>query len=903
MLGSMLISTLATFAVTSCSSVPASGGSDCAIGEHLAERRDDQFPRPEHLWGVLTEQASARASIAHDHDRPRVQAAPARGPIRIDGRLDEPDWEDAAATTNFTQLDPEEGRPASERTDVRVLIDNEALYVGALMADAEPHAIVSRLARRDYSRSDTDWFSVSIDAYHDHLTAVEFSVTPAGSVVDASIGADGSRDLSWDPVWASATHIDSRGWVAEIRIPLSQLRYTGQEDAVWGIQFTRRILRKQEIDLLAFTPKSGNADISRYGHLVGLGRVRAPRRLELLPYTSMRAEYTTVDPRSPFRDGRDVFGDAGFEVKYGVNSALTLDATVRPDFGQVEADPAVINLTDFEVRFDERRPFFVEGADQFRFARYRPSGGSDFPQLFFSRRIGRPPSRTLSSSRFRYADVPAQTTILGASKVSGKPRGWSVGILDAITDDEDAPYLDALGTRQTARVEPLANHLVARVSRELRSGDTAVGGLLTAVHRSLDDPALTSLLRSNAYVVGADLSHSWQRRTWVADAAVIGSTVHGSPEAITLVQRASARYFQRPDAPHLQLDPSRTALSGHAEQIGLTKLAGVHWRGSIGYQQVSPGFDSNDLGFQRYADFRRLALTLDYRENRPGRYLRSWRVIGRSRRGWDFGGTLVNNAVGMYGQTQFNNFWTVYGDISKDFETYDVRLTRGGPLATAPASMTYSLSVATDDRKAYQVNGSWSYFRASAGTRSWSTYIVTSVNTSPRVRVSVTPEVFGSHDVAQYTTRIADPTAASTYGQRYVFAALDQRTFALPTRVDWALSRRLSLQVFAQPFVGSGRYSDYAEFSAPRTFRFDVYGGDRGTIARDTSGAFSIDPDGSGPAPSFTLFDPGFNVRTVRTSLVLRWEYQPGSTVFVAFQRRREGEQALVVKATYWLGL
>jgi hypothetical protein len=855
------------------------------------------------LLAVLALQTAAAPS-SKAPDATAVQAARAIGQIRIDGVLDEPDWARARPARTFTQLDPDEGRPASERTEVRVLIDGDALYFGALLGDSDPSGIVSRLARRDADNVESDWFEVALDAYHDHLTALEFAVTPAGSIRDGTIGADGSTDRSWDPVWESATSIDSRGWTVEIRIPLSQLRYTSQANAVWGVQFTRRILRKQETALFAFIPKSESAGVNRFGHLVGLGTVRAPRRLELLPYTLTRAEYTSVAAGNPFRDGRDVFGGAGFELKYGLTTALTLDTTMRPDFGQVELDPSVVNLTDFEVRFDERRPFFIEGADQFRFARYRASGGAEFPQLFFSRRIGRPPARSLSSSRYPYADVPNQTTILGAAKLSGKPAGWSVGVLNAVTADEHAPYLDVLGGRREAPVEPMSNYFVARLSRELRNGDTALGTIVTAVHRDLDDEALGAQLRSSAYVFGADLSHNWNNRTWVFDGALIGSAINGTPEAITLAQRASARYFHRPDAPHLTLDPTRTTLAGHAAQVGLTRLAGVHWRGSIGYQQVSPGFEANDVGFQRFADFRHLALRLEYRENQPGQTARSWQILGLGRRGWDFGGNVVTDSLGLYGRVQFHNFWSAYAQIDRDFETYDARLTRGGPLSVAPARLGYSLGLSTDDRNSYQADSGWSYYRDRSGARTWSTYLSVGVTPTPSARLSVGPSYSSAFATAQYAARIADPTATATFGQRYIFAALDQMTFAVPMRVDWSLTPRLSIQLFTQPFVGTGSFFDYAELRGPRVFRFDVYGRDRGTIAREPGGGLTIDPDGqAGSAPSFTLDDFDFDFRTTRTSLVLRWEYRPGSTLFVAWQRRSSQESAVVVKATYWIGL
>ncbi len=854
-------------------------------------------------------QSSASASSSLAEATPVVRAIRATGPIHIDGRLDEPAWAAAEPVSEFTQLDPAEGQPASERTEVRVLIDGEALYIGALMSDADPAAIVSRLARRDDLKTDADWFEVYIDAYHDHRTALQFAITPAGAIVDASIGDDDSREPSWDPVWESRTHIDERGWVAEMRIPLSQLRYNDQPEAVWGIQFTRKILRKQETDLFAFTPKSEHAGINRYGHLTGLGEVRAPKRLELLPHSVVRGEQTTVAPGNPFRDGRDYFLDGGFETRYGVSSALTLDAAVRPDFGQVEVDPAVINLSAFETQYDEKRAFFIEGEEHFRFGRYSPSGGSEFPELFFSRRIGQPPTRSLSSSRYRYADVPGDTTILGAAKLSGKLNGtlrdWSLGVLEAVTSSEHAPYLDSFGDRQTAQVEPLSNYFVARAGRDFRGGDTSVGALVTAVNRDLSDPALAALLRSNALVAGVDFNHSWDRRTWVIDAAFVGSNIQGSTDTITAAQRSSARYFQRPDAPHLDLNTSRTSLGGRAAQLGLTKLAGRHWRGSIGYQEVSPGFEANDLGYQRHADVRNLAERIEYRENRPGPIFRNWRVRGYARQRWDFGRTLITNSVGVYGFAQLSNYWSVSSQVDANLQTFDNLLTRGGPLAISPANHTYNVTVTSDDRKPYQFSGSATLGDDVYGGRSLSAYLSASVNVSPSIRFSSTvPSWTSTRATAQYTTQVADPLAAATYGKRYVFAALDETTLAFTTRLDWTFTPQMSLQLYAQRFVGSGAYDDYAEFRSPRSFQFDRYGVDRGTIARGPDGTYVIDPDGpTSAAAPFTLYDPSFDVKTLRSSVVFRWEYRPGSTFFLAFQRRSSSDQALVVKATYWIGL
>ena len=353
------------------------------------------------------------------------------------------------------------------------------------------------------------------------------------------------------------------------------------------------------------------------------------------------------------------------------------------------------------------------------------------------------------------------------------------------------------------------------------------------------------------------------------------------------------------------MDTSRTSLGGHAAQFGLTKLAGLHWRGSIGYQEVSPGFEANDLGYQRHADVRNLVERIEYRENRPGPVFRNWRVRGYGRQRWDFGHTLITNSIGVYGFAQFSNYWSVSSQLDANFQTFDNLLTRGGSLAISPANETYSLTVTSDDRKPYQFSGSASLGGDAYGGRTRSAYLSATVNFSPNIRFSSTvPSWTYTRAAAQYATQVSDPLATMTYGQRYVFATLDETTVALSTRLDWTFTPQMSLQLYAQEFVGSGAYNDYAEFRSPRNFRFDRYGIERGTIARGPDGTYAIDPDGpTGPAAPFALYDPSFDVKTLRSSVVFRWEYRPGSTLFLAFQRRSSNDQAVVVKATYWIGL
>ena len=425
--------------------------------------------------------------------------------IDIDGRLDEIAWSEAPPITDFTQNDPEEGQPVSEPTDVRFLYDDNALYIGGRLYDSGP--VTTRLARRDAMVADSDFFIVVIDSYHDHQSAYSFSTNPSGMKRDqvqsgrgfggggfGRGGFGGRGGSSWDPVWDVATSITDEGWFVEMRIPFSQLRFSPEDAQVWGIQIERVINRKQERAVFSFTPKLEATGVARYGHLTGIRGVGAGRKLELLPYVGMSAEYIDQAPSSqvafgnPFRSGSDYFGRAGLDLKYRLASNLTLDASVNPDFGQVEVDPAVINLTAFETRFDERRPFFIEGAEIFQFARGGPGGSTGRgPQVMYSRRIGRRPQGRVSSSAV-FSNAPTATTILGATKITGKVRGnWSVGLLEAFTGREYAPYVDDLSSPGESIVEPPTNYLVGRVRRDLRAGQSQIGMMATAVNRDIAD--------------------------------------------------------------------------------------------------------------------------------------------------------------------------------------------------------------------------------------------------------------------------------------------------------------------------------------------------------------------------------------------------------------------------------
>ena len=870
---------------------------------------------------------SLQAAVRTHADVPVLRAAPLAGAIHIDGHLDEAAWQAATVVDQFTQREPKEGQPASERTEVRALIGPDALYIGARLFDSEPGKIGSKLLRRDEvnSSGSCDMFALLLDPYHDHSTGVVFRVGPSGSTDDATIAASGNQDLSWDPVWHVHTSIDSLGWVAEMAIPLSQLHFNASQDATWGVQLRRWIQRKQELVEFSFTPLKEESGVSRYGHLTGLGSLQSHHQLELLPYARIRSEYTHPEAGDPFRDGSDQFPAAGMDLKYGVTSNLTLNATVNPDFGEVEVDPAVVNLSAYETFYPERRPFFIEGADVFRFGESRSFNNFNTTLPFHARRIGRPPQRTLSGADYVYVDSPSRTTITTAAKLTGKTsNGWTLGALDAVTPLEQADYIDTLGVEHQAPVEPLTNYFIGRLRRDYRHGNTVVGGIVTGVSRDLEDPALQDLLRSSAWAGGVDLNHYWNSRRYSLDAMFLGSTVQGDQTVMDATQRSSARYFQRPDATHLHYDPTRTSLSGYAGQISINKVAGRHGLGSVTYQDWSPGFEINDVGFQNAADSRGLSWLAMYKEDRPHGPIRNWNTFVFSNYSWNYGGDNTYVEYAGHVEGQLSNYWyaTARGEYYPG--NFDDRLTRGGPLSRLPSGTTFRASLSTDSRKDYQLslNGVSGWDEAGGQVRQLTASL--SVRPTSALRVLFEPAYRIYRDNAQYVTTVDDSFATATYDARYVFATLEQVQVSLDTRLDWIFSPTLSLQLYLQPLIASGDYSKIKELRAPRTYEFNVYGEQVGTSQIDASGNYTLDPDGAGPAASFVVDNPDFNYRSFRGNAVLRWEYRPGSALFLVWQQGREAtapvgnfdfhrdwnalldivpENVVAVKITYWLAL
>jgi hypothetical protein len=824
-------------------------------------------------------QVPPRSDYVHERDAPTLRATRVATTIALDGRLDEQGWGEAVPGTRFTQSSPREGEPPSQRTEVRVLFDDAYLYIGARMWDTGE--VRTRLGRRDAYLANTDYLEVNLDSYHDHLTSFTFLVNPSGVRGDRA-GFDGG----WDPVWEVATSIDSAGWTAEMRIPFSQLRFRRDSVQTWGIQIARTIARTEETMVFAFTPRSERGGVARYAHLVGLEGIRPGRRLEVLPYVTTRTEFRDFPADHPFRSGSDVFNNAGVDLKYRLTSNLTLDAAVNPDFGQVELDPAVINLTAFETFFQERRPFFVEGAEIFGFGTAGDYVCFGCTQLFYSRRIGRTPSAFVPGAQ--YVDAPDASRIVGAAKLTGKsPGGWSLGLLNAVTRREAARYMTPDEEFGRYPVEPLTNHLAVRLRRDLRQGQSTVGSMFTAVNRQLDTTVFTNRFRSAAYAGGLDMRHELFGRQWVTVGSLSGSRIAGATNVIASAQRSSARYFHRPDASHLTYDTLATSLSGYDAQWSFRRQTGEHWRGGVSFAATSPGYEINDLGFQTGADRIGGGGNVFYMQNRPGRTVRSWNAGTSLSTRWNYGGDFVSGNIGADAGATLNNLWGGYIWVGHNVSAYSDRLTWGGPLARSPASDNLSAGLWSDSRK--RINGSLNLNlgRNRAGGRSAG--LSTSLSFRPTTfwTISLSPSYSTSRSMAQHLAAIDDPAAEATFQRRYVFAELDQKTLSMGTRVNVTFRPGLTLEFYAQPFVATGDYSSFKEFTAPRTFDFAVYGRDVGSIERSEDGSIRIDPVGNDPSSAFTISDPDFSMRSLRGSSVLRWEWRRGSTLFLVWQQSR----------------
>lgn len=830
---------------------------------------------------------AAAAVYLHSHaadGKAQIVARRAEAPIAIDGRLDPAEWASASVVSGFLQAAPEPGRPSAQRSHAQLLFDDDAIYVALRLDDLAPDSIVAPLARRDFTGY-SDWAHVIIDSYQDRRTAFRFALNPAGVKRDGYISGDseGSEDLGWDAVWDGAARRDSAGWSAEFRIPLSQLRFDATRAAAeWGIQFGRDIARRAERSHWTLITPAEGGYVSRFGSLQGLQPPARTRRFELMPFTLGSVTRAPIEAGNPFYRQDRIAQSAGLDLRLGVTSDLTLSATLLPDFGQVEADPALVNLSGVEVGFAERRPFFVEGGDLFQqnIAAQSWIVGND--QLFYSRRIGRSPQGS-APSQAHFAELVDATRLLGALKLSGKTRsGWSIGALSATTEETRAAYVDGDGLRGSQVIEPLTHYGVLRVARDVRGGEGTVSVFATGTHRRLEGTPLTSL-RSGALVGGVTIRQRFASARWQLETALVGSEVRGTPAAITATQRSITRLYQRPDAAHLRVDSSATALRGIGSNLSVAKVAGGPWRGGITAGLKTPGFEPNDLGLMARADIIHRGawlgwqdFTLTPRTRARDFWLNTWYQSTTA-------GERTLRGARLWGRVQLRNFHAIVNEVSLDGSALGVHLLRGGPALEVPTRFGHFVRYTSDTRRRVSLNVGHYYLRA-LGADGFVHSVTPDVTLRPSTRSELTlgAQLRRNRLPWQFVGNAqgADGIARSIVGD------LKQREVSLTARVNYAFTPNLSLQVYAQPFVAAGRVSGFDEVVAPRAARWS----DR--VQRYADADVERLPGRRvrlGQADqAVTVTDPSFARAQFRGNAVLRWEYRPSSTLFVVWTQARD---------------
>ncbi|MGQ0764389.1 MAG: DUF5916 domain-containing protein [Gemmatimonadota bacterium] len=798
----------------------------------------------------------------------------------IDGRLDDEPWKLATAITEMVQQRPIEGGEPSERTEIRIAYDEGALYIGARMYRTDPDRIPRSVTRRD-GQSNAERITITLDTQLDRRTGVAFGITAAGVRHDFRHTRDEDfmgRESQFDPVWEAAANIDSLGWVAEMRIPFSQLRFPAGASQRWGVQFDRWMPDKNEDLQWVMIPQSETGYISRFGTLEGIEGINPTRPVELTPYFAGDAtRRAAVDPLDPFND--PWAGRAGLDAKFGIGSNITVDASINPDFGQVEADPAEVNLSAFETFFDERRPFFTEGSE-----RLRGNGA----QYFYSRRIGAAPRLSLDGD---FVDIPGASTILGAAKLTGRLASrLSVGGLLAVTGRElgKSFFIDS-GFSTTRAVEPRTAYGVLRLEREMGTQQSTLGAAFTTVRRDVNGEAgLAAILPSEALFGGLD----WRIRMQQGRYAISGwagfSHVAGDSLAIARLQRASARYFNRPDATHVTYDPRRTSMSGYTASIRADKDAGrrILWGAQVLLE--SPGFEINDFGRLQSTDDVEYNADIQIRETIPGRYLRNWRLGFDTRGAWNYGGAHQQNEWNQNLNVSFNNFMNLNARNTIAFRALNDALTRGGPYMTTPQEWRQELRLngPMGARTGWRIN--FNFSRDEFGGHRESINTGLTLRPAPRWQLSVDPSYSSEIESRQYVTTVSGGRD-ETFGNRYVFSFIDRTTLATRFRLNYAFTPDLTLEAYAEPFLASGRYSRFGELAAPGSAELIEYGTSGTRITRDTTGRVEI----TGGGESFALSNRDFNVKSFRSNFVLRWEWNPGSTLFLVWQQNRRASEAI----------
>ncbi len=809
------------------------------------------------------------------------------GSVKLDGIPTEPEWDAVEwGGGDFIGFQPFEGKEPTYQTKFKILHDDKFLYVAFRAYDAEPDSIIQRMSRRDEFPG--DWVEINIDSYHDLRSAFSFTISASGVRGDEFISNNGNNwDSSWNPIWNAKTNIDEEGWTAEVRIPLSQLRFDKNPDKIWGFQVQRILFRNQERSIFQPIRQSDGIWVSGFAELHGLEDIVPQKQIEIAPYTVGKIERGPAEAGNPFKTGKNSNVTLGVDGKIAVTSDLILDFTINPDFGQVEADPSQVRIDGFQNFFQERRPFFIESRNIFDYELTGSQAGGDYDSdlLFYSRRIGSSPNSYPALNKNEYADVPHNTSILGAAKFSGKTKnGWSIGLLESITQEEIATIKGESGER-TEIVEPQTNYFVSRIQKDINGGETVIGGILTSVNRKGN---LNDLLHDDAFSGGIDLLHYWKNRTYYVKGSAIFSHVAGSKEKIAATQTAFEHLFQRPNGSELNYDPNRTSLTGTGGTLRIGKSGGKGgekgevWNFDSGITFRSPELELNDIGFMQTANEINHFTWIGLRYPKSIGAFRSARINYNHYLKWDFSGQFMFQLFNTNAHATFQNNWSVGTGLN--WNTYDVsnNALRGGMSIRRPGGFGNWGYINSDGRKKMQAYVQWNYFVGQQNVVHYAGLDFT-LRAQPIDALSVSLSAGYNHADRQQDQYVAEATYQEV--KRTIVSAVDQNTWRYTLRLNYNITPDLTLQYYGQPFITRPEYSNYGYVIDPLNKNYD----DRfkqfnSAQINYEDGEFLIDENMDGET-DYTFGDPNFNFMQFRSNLVARWEYKAGSELYLVWSQ------------------
>lgn len=775
---------------------------------------------------------------------------------KIDGKLDDECWKKYGEWDGaFVQQQPHQAAPPSQQTEIKILYDDKYLYFAIICHDNEPEKIRPILGRRDELNGDVA--GIAIDSYDDNQTAFEFNLTAAGQKIDLMHMGEYGWDFEWNAVWDGKTSVGDSAWYAEMRVPFTQIRFADKEEHIWGMHIWRWIYRLQEESEWKLIPVDAPAMVYIFGDLRGIKDIPYKRNFEVMPY--LKGKYITG------ADKYEKFG-GGIDGKIGISSDFTLDYTVNPDFGQVEQDPSVLNLTSYEVFYDEKRPFFLEGKSILEY-------NVDDDMLYYSRRIGHAPSYDPETTENESLSMPENTTIINALKLTGKnKKGFSMGLVNSMTAKEFATISSENASDRKETVEPFTNYFIGRAKQDYNKGNTTIGGILTSTIRSIKDEQL-DFLPDKSLAGGLDFEHNWLNRKFYINAKSFYSKIDGSETAISKLQRSSQHLYQREDAEHLEYNSQLTSLQGWGGQLSGGKRSGkFRLTGSVDWR--SPGVDYNDVGYMRQADYINEEAHMVYNVNKPKGILLKYYFLLQQNHNWSFGYENLMDKFDAQAKLTFTNYWNFTLDFAKTINEIDTRQLRGGPSLRIDANTNTGVIFQTNSSKKL-VFATRMYFTRFADDISWRNKYDFSLSWLIMNNLSIS-NITGYSKETDNSQYVIQETVEDK--KEYVVGKIDRETLYTTLRIEYFITPELSLQYYGSPYASIGKYTSYRRVNQSKSKDLNerysplyITGSDNGDILVDENGNKYLD---------FSTDNPDFNFQEFRSNFVLRWEYKTGSTLY-----------------------